>query len=179
MPNKVAFSNDHSNLEDIEEYYFDSDQALQEYFLSSAVPAKFIGYSLNMLQDELKARAKSLDRMCSLEILATLEARFRVDYLVRCQKKRRDVFSKKLRAIYRKKENQASLVDDIISTWRKEHPEHKARLDNLQGALDYRNWLAHGRYWLPKKMPNLSKYDYLFLYSLADDILGNIDLLES
>ncbi|HDM8188406.1 hypothetical protein [Vibrio ouci] len=179
MPSKVAFSNDHSNLEDIEEYYFDSELALQQYFLSSEVPAKFIGCSLSMLQEELKDRTESLDRMCSLEILATLEARFRVDYLVRCQKKKRDVFSKKLRAIYRKKENQASLVDDIISTWRREHPEHKARLDSFQGALDYRNWLAHGRYWQPKKMPHLSRYDYLFLYSLADDILGNIELLES
>lgn len=179
MPKKVSFSNEHSNLEEIEEYYFDSDQALQQYFLSPTVAPKFIGYTLIELQSELKNRTENLDRMCSLELLAALEARFRVDYLVRCQKKKRDGFSKKMRAIYRKKENQASLVDDIISTWRKEHPQHKARLDSLQGALDYRNWLAHGRYWQPRKMPHISKYDYLSLYSLADDVIGNMELLES
>ncbi|HIF5584154.1 MULTISPECIES: hypothetical protein [Vibrio harveyi group] len=179
MPSKVAFSNKHSNLEDIEEYYVDSDAALRDYFLSPTVSPKFIGYSLQELQNELKIRVDSLDRMCSLEILSTLEARFRVDYLLRCQKKKRDRFSKKLRAVYHKKKNNASLVDDIIGTWRKEFPEHKTRLDNLQKALDYRNWLAHGRYWQTKKTPHISSYDYLSVYTLADEILGNIDLIES
>ena len=179
MSNKVAFSNEHSTLEDIEQYFFDSERALESYFLGDTVPASFVGYTLYELQDELKSRKESLDRMCSLEILSTLEARFRVDYLVRCQRKKRDPFSKKLRAIYRKQQNRASLVDDILTTWKKERTEYKPGLDKFQKAIDYRNWLAHGRYWTPKKMPQMKQYDFLNLYSLADNILQNIELVDS
>lgn len=179
MSKKVAFSNEHSTLEDIEQYFFDSERALESYFLGDTVPPSFVGYTFIELQDELKSRKESLDRMCSLEILSALEARFRVDYLVRCQRKKRDPFSKKLRAIYRKQENRASLVDDILSTWKKERSEYKPRLDKFQKAIDYRNWLAHGRYWTPKKIPQMQQYDFLSLYSLADDILQNIELVES
>jgi len=123
------------------------------------------------LNAELKSRKEHLDRMCVLEILATLEAKFRIDYLMRCQKKKRDKLSKAFREIYKKKKNKASLNDDIIRTWKNEFPLHKTRLDKLSKALDYRNWLAHGRYWLPKKSPHIAEYDYLSIYSLAVDII--------
>lgn len=142
------------------------------------IPAKFIGYSKEQLDKELKDRKETLDRMCSLELLTAIEARIRIDYIVRGQNKLRDDFSKKIREIYDKKENRASLVDDILLTWKNEKPSHKARLDNLGKAIDYRNWLAHGRYWLPKKHPHINRYDYLSIYSLASDILTNLDLIE-
>lgn len=176
---KVAFSQSHSSIDDIEDYYIDSEESLNHYFNSAMVPARFIGYTKNELDNELKDRKQTLDRMCSLEVLAAIEARIRIDYLVRCQNKKRDSFSKKLRAIHNKKNNKASLMDDIAMTWKQHFPEHKARLDNLGKAIDYRNWLAHGRYWLPKKSPYIYNYDYLAISLLASDILSNMDLRES
>jgi hypothetical protein len=183
MANKVSFSGQHGSLEDIEEYYVDSESALNCYFEPSSagriIPARFIGYTKEEIGNELKSRKESLDRMCSLEILAAIEAKFRIDYLVRSQKKKKDDLSKAFRKIYRIKKNKASLTDDIIRTWKSEYPLHKTRLDNLGKALDYRNWLAHGRYWMPKKSPHISKYDYLTIYMLALDILGNMELHEN
>jgi hypothetical protein len=181
MANKVSFSEQHGSLEDIEEYYVDSENALNCYYEPSSagrIP-KFIGYTKEEIGNELKSRKESLDRMCSLEILATIEAKFRIDYLVRSQKKKKDDLSKKFREIYRTKKNKASLTDDIILTWKSEYPQHKTRLDNLGKALDYRNWLAHGRYWMPKKSPHISKYDYLTIYTLASDILEKMELHEN
>jgi hypothetical protein len=184
MANKVSFSGEHGSLEDIEEYYVDSESALNCYFEPSGagriIPAaRFIGYTKEEISNELKSRKESLDRMCSLEILAAIEAKFRIDYLVRSQKKKKDDLSKAFREIYRTKKNKASLTDDIIQTWKSKYPQHKTRWDNLGKALDYRNWLAHGRYWMPKKSPHISKYDYLTIYMLASDILGNMDLHEN
>jgi hypothetical protein len=71
------------------------------------------------------------------------------------------------------------LTDDIIPAWKGKYPQHKTRLDNLGKALDYRNWLAHGRYWMPKKSPHISKYDYLIIYTLASDILEKMELHEN
>lgn len=178
---KVSFSKTHSSIEDIEEYYVDSETALNHYFNPlnfTEIPDRFIGYTKSEFDTELKTRKETLDRMCSLEILATIEARLRIDYLVRCQNKKRDKLSRQLRKIYQTKVNKASLVDDIIATWKHIFPEHKTRLDYLVKALDYRNWLAHGRYWLPKKTPHLYKYDYLDMFTLASDILSNMDLYE-
>ena len=181
MANKVSFSGQQGSLEDIEEYYVDSENALNCYYEPSSASQnpKFLGYTKEEISNELKSRKESLNRMCSLEILAAIEAKFRIDYLIRSQKKKKDDFSKKFREIYRTKKNKASLTDDIIRTWKSEYPQHKTRLDNLGKALDYRNWLAHGRYWMPKKSPHISKYDYLTIYTLASDILENMELHEN
>lgn len=180
---KTAFSNAHSSIDDVEDYYIDSEESLNSFYdfdLSSGlIPAKFVGYSKAELDEELKARKETLNRMCSLEVLASIEARLRIDYIIRGQNKLRDQFSRKLREIYDKKENRAHLVDDILSTWKAEFPAHKARLDNLGKAIDYRNWLAHGRYWQPKRTPHIYRYDYLSIYTLASEILTNMDLVES
>lgn len=180
---KITFSNEHSKIDQIEEYYSDSEESLNAYYCSNSLlgvmPARFVGYSRDEIDRELRGRKDTLDRMCSLELLAAIEARLRIDYIVRGQDKLKDEFSRKIREIYREKENRASLTDDILFTWKKEQPKHKARLDDLGKALDYRNWLAHGRYWQPKKSPHINKYDYLSIYALASDILGNMDLVES
>lgn len=179
----TSFTNAHSTIEEIERYYIDSEDSLNSYydvdFESDEILAKFIGYSKDEAFNELKERKETLDRMCSLELLAAIEARIKIDYIIRGQDKLRDDFSKKVRVVYDSKENRASLKDDIIAVWRTELPEHKKRLDNLAQALDYRNWLAHGRYWHPKRAPHIYKYDYLSIYSLAEDILENMALLES
>jgi len=180
---KTSFTNSHSKIEDIEEYYVDSEDSLNTFydvdFESGEISAKFLGYSKKEIFGELKERKETLDRMCSLELLAAIEARVKIDYIIRGQDKLRDDLSKKIRVVYDSKENRASLKDDIISVWRTEFPKHKTRLDNFGLALDYRNWLAHGRYWQPKRAPHIHRYDYLSIYSLAEDILDNMDLLES
>lgn len=179
----TSFTNLHSKIDDIEEYYVDSEESLNAFydvdFESGEISAKFFGYSKDEVFEELRVRKETLDRMCSLELLSAIEARVQIDYIIRGQDKLRDNISRKIRAVYDIKGNKASLKDDIISVWRTEHPEHKTRLDNFCLALDYRNWLAHGRYWIPKRAPHINKYDYLSIYSLAEDILDNMDLLES
>ncbi len=180
---KVAFSQEHSSIDDVEEYYVDSTASLDNFFnfatATVSFPARFIGYTKSDLDDELKSRKDTLDRMCSFEVMAAIEARFRVDYLTRCQEKKKDSLSKKLREIYKRRANKANFVDDILAAWKEEHPEHKARLDKFGKALDFRHWLAHGRYWQSKTSPHIYQYDYLGVYLLAVDLLSNLDLHDS
>lgn len=128
---KTSLSNEHSKIEQVQEYYSDSEDSLNSYYSHMVsegfAPAKFTGYSLGEIKKELKVRKDTLDRMCSLELLASVEARLRIDYLVRGQGKLKDDFSKKIRVIYDAKKNRASLVDDILYTWKIENPSHKAK----------------------------------------------------
>ncbi|WP_215900700.1 hypothetical protein, partial [Acinetobacter sp. TUM15064] len=126
----------------------------------------------------LSEHKRTLDRMSALEILAFLEARFRIDYLIRCQNKKKDLLSRNLRQIYKVKGNRASLTDDILKEWKVVNSNHKILLDSFKNALDYRNWLAHGRYWEPKKTSHVKKYDYLSVIFLANELLNNLTLYE-
>lgn len=179
---RPSFSNEHPTIEEISEYYIDSEESLNSYFphisMNGNFPTKFIGYTVAEVIDELKTRKETLNRMCALETLAAIEARFRIDYINRSKNKLKDPLSRKLRAIYRKKENRASLPDDIISTWKAENPGKKNILDEFSRALDYRNWLAHGRYWIPKKHPHISRFDYLSISILASQVISGLDLVE-
>ncbi|MNV02604.1 hypothetical protein D3C71_928430 [compost metagenome] len=176
MANKVRFSQQHSKIEDIEKFYFYSEQSLIPYF--SEKNSYFTGFSISELDEELKQHKLVLDRMNALEILALLEARFRIDYLIRCQERKKDDFSRALREVYKQRENKASLTDDILKLWKEFYPQHKTIFDSFQKALDYRNWLAHGRYWEPKKSPHISKYDYLTISLIASEIMKNLILFE-
>jgi len=177
MVKKVRFSQKHSTIEDIEKFYFYSEQALIPYF--SERNSYFTGFSISELDKEIREHRLVLDRMGALEILALLEARFRIDYLIRCQERKKGDFSRALRDVYKLKENKASLTDDILKVWKEFHPQHKAIFDSFQKALDYRNWLAHGRYWEPKRSPHISKYDYLAISLIASEIMENVVLFEA
>ncbi len=109
-------------------------------------------------------------------MLTALEAAFRVDYLYRCQKKMKDDLSRAFRKIYRDREENARLDEDIFETWKRKSLAPGPRLiGELRGAFKFRHWLAHGRYWEPKLG---RKYDFNFIYSLADDVLNAFPLLE-
>lgn len=176
MVSKVRFSDNYSSIEDIEKFYYYSNESFKPYFTEHN--SYFFGYSIPELNIELSEHKLTLDRMSALEILAFLEARFRIDYLIRCQNKKKDLLSRNLRQIYKVKGNRASLTDDILKEWKVVNSNHKILLDSFKNALDYRNWLAHGRYWEPKKTSHVKKYDYLSVIFLANELLNNLTLYE-
>src|SRR5699024_1674162 len=116
MVKKVRFSEQHSTIEEIEKFYFYSEQSLIPYF--SERNSYFTGFSILELNNELREHKLALDRMSALEILAFLEARFRIDYLIRCQERKKDILSRAFREVYKSKENKASLTDDILKVWK-------------------------------------------------------------
>jgi hypothetical protein len=183
MSKRVALSNEHSSLDDIQSYYVDSENALNAYFMDSHLTGsssvRFFGYTTDKLNAELQHRKEYLDRMCSLEVLSAIEARFHIDYIVRTEKRKKDDLSKAFRKIFKERRQKVTLKDHLIKTWRIQYPQHKTRLDKFSKALDYRHWLAHGRYWQPNRSPHSANYDYLEIYTLASDIFAHMDLRES
>lgn len=174
MAKIISFSNQHSKIENVEYYYFHSSKSLDLYFNKNNT--YFTGYSSSELKDELKENIEILDRMCSLEMLAMLEARFRMDYIYRCVHKKKDKLSLVLRTIYQEKQKKASLPDEILFSWKAVYPEHKKEIDRFKNALNYRHWLAHGRYWEPRLA---QEYDYLSISLLSSEIIRKISFFET
>jgi len=177
MSKNIALSDQYSKIEEIEKYYTQSNKAFDYYFMINNLD--FIGLSIDELNQSRQQQVKFLDRQCSLELLSFLEARFRIDYIIRCKERKKDSLSKAFREIQRKKNHKISLIDDIVSTRKQLFPQNKPLFDQFQKSLDYRNWLAHGRYWEPIRNPHIKKYDYLSIQLLTNQLLENIDLYDS
>jgi len=178
----VSLSDEHSSIEEVENYFVVSNDALYDFYSTSSIdmviPARLIGLTKDEIEKEIKEKQLMLERMCSLELLAALEARIKIDYIHRVKARFKDNLSRDFRQLHRKKQNKASLVDDLLYLRKKNTNGNQKEINELINAIDYRNWLAHGRYWIPKKAAHINKYDYLSIKTLAIDILSKLDLIE-
>jgi hypothetical protein len=166
---------DSDTIVEVAEYHNDVLASLKYFSKTSPsfVSTRYFGSSLG---DVLAARIEETDLRSAFFVLAALEAAFRVDYLYRCQKKEKDDVSRAFRAIYKEREANANLDEDIFETWKRKSSAPGPRLiGELRGAFNFRHYLAHGRYWEPKLG---RKYDFNFIYSLADDVLNAFPLLK-
>jgi hypothetical protein len=178
MAKRVSFSKLNLEIQEISAHHSDTEAALKDYYHFSEtrtlLPAKFLGYSEDELLAEFHKRIEELEKTSSLTLLSSLEAKFRMDYLERCYQKKKDKLSRDFRLLHKKKANRASLEEDILERWKKHYPEHSYLISELIGALKYRHWLAHGRYWEPKLG---RKYDYYDVYVLSEQIYNTLPFI--
>lgn len=175
MSDKVIFSGQHLELEEIAAHYLDIEAVLRQHFLHiSTLGDRFVGFTNAELSEVLEQRLEEESRSGSLLILAALEAAFRIDYLQRVYAKKKDVLSRRFREIYKEKGSRVSLEDEILDAWVKHTNVSKALIGDLRGAFKYRHWLAHGRYWKPKLG---QRYDYDGIYLLAESIFNSFPLI--
>jgi hypothetical protein len=153
---------------EIAEYHNDVVASLKLYFREEppSFSARFIG---RHPIDVLAARIEETDLRSALAILTCVEAAFRVDYECRCQKRMKDDLSRAFRAIHKARKARVSLEEDIFESWKENSVGSRQLIGELRGAFKFRHWMAHGRYWKPKLG---RKYDFNFVYSLADDVLN-------
>ena len=180
MSERVSFSKLNLNLQEIAEHHSDIENALKDYYSFSggvglSSQSKFRGYTQQELLTEFKKRIEELERTSSLSLLSSLEASLIIDYLSRCYGKKKDPLSRDLRELHNSKAQRASLEQDILTIWKKHHPDFQPLISELIGAFKYRHWLAHGRYWKPKLG---RKYDYQYTYSLAIQLYSSLPLMD-
>lgn len=172
---KVPFSKRNLDIPDVALHHTDVENSLRLYFGPNAASlnARFVGYSQSEVTAELNERLAELELASALTILSAVEAAFRIDYLQRCYQREKDAISRAFRNLHKRKRARAHLEEEILEIW-KEHTSGAATLiSELRAALNFRHWLAHGRYWEPKFG---RKYDYLSIYTLAANVFANFPL---
>jgi hypothetical protein len=166
---------DRNTILEVAEYHNDVVASLR-YFSKTSPSFVSTRYFGRPLGDVLAVRIEETDLRSAFFVLTALEAAFRIDYLYRCQRKMKDDLSRAFRVIYRDRAENASLDEHIFETWKERSSAPGPRLiGELRGAFNFRHYLAHGRYWEPKLG---RKYDFSFMYSLADDVLNAFPLLK-
>ena len=135
------------------------------------------GMSLDEVAAYFEGLLDEADKQASLFLIAAAEATLRVDFLERVYQRRRDPVSRVFRNVYktRRDHNKVNvrLEDDILDTWAAEVPGAKSHVGTFKGALRFRHWLAHGRYWVPKLG---QRYDPSGLVQIIADLFDRIGL---
>ena len=156
------------SLAEIAEYHNDTVDALT-FFLQALWQqgaSRFHGSSPAGFRDLLHDRIEETELRSSFAILAAVEATFRNDCEFRATNRLKGELSKAFREIYRtRKKRERVRLDDILDLWVQHDPSVKRAVGELRGALHFRHWLAHGRYW---ERPAHGGFDYLSIYNLAE-----------
>jgi len=159
----VKTNPDRPRLEDVwEQYQVTRDSIVQAAehtkgsiaFASGTTHPRFFAMSLDEVEEFFRARLDETDRQACLSLVASAEAALCVDFWERVHGRKKDPVSRAFRGISRipcaHGRLKVRLDEHILQTWAEMVPQAKARVGELRGALKYRHWLAHGRWWVPK-----------------------------
>lgn len=168
MAKRASKSNEQITITEVAEIFSFREKSLNLYF-SNENPEfinSFTGYTEKEIKTELEEQIEEAEKDACLNLLACIEARFRIDYIIRCENKHKDEISRKFRSLFSDYQYRIPLERGILEEWKNSTEISSSIISNIKGAFKYRHWLAHGRYWTYKS----SKYDFYGMYSLAEQI---------
>lgn len=179
MKRRVTFSGEHKEIEDIIGLYYLNKDAILAYkkqiHKGTLIPKEeLVGYTSDELDYYFTGKIGEFETLISLDMLSSVEAKLKMDYLTRVYNRNKDSLSRNFQAIYREKFDRVSLKEDILENWQQAYPDSKKYINEYKSALRFRNWLAHGSYWNPKLKK--SKYDILTVYSICNGLLKNLKI---
>lgn len=168
MAKKASKSNNYFEFKEVAEIYNFREKSLKLLFSENnpTFISDFSGYTPNEIKSELAVQIEEIEKDACLNLLACIEARFRIDYIIRCEKRYKDSISRKFRDYFSDHQYRISLEDGILEEWKNNTKINSSVISNIKGAFKYRHWLAHGRYWTYKSQ----KYDFYGLYTLAEQV---------
>ncbi|MBO9570945.1 MAG: hypothetical protein J7497_01855 [Chitinophagaceae bacterium] len=155
----MKFSNKFTTIEEIESWHQDQYQALTnfkshqvELALSGnrSLNEKFSELTIDELHSYFDESLEELDYLVSFNLLSAVEAHIRMDFYSKIKDKPRVNITTRYRELYKEKGDMVSLEEDLLRILKEELPDHKSSFSDYIGALKFRHWIAHGRYWVPK-----------------------------
>ena len=166
MFRRVSFSENHPEFDDIGEHYDVFVESMNLYYsqLNPTFISKFKFYSREEVERERESRLEEIDASLALTLLASIEASFRIDYLQRCYREKKDLLSRNFFELYERKGSHVSFENEILDGWKRHSNVPLTLLEEIKGAFKYRHWLAHGRYWIPRLG---RRYDFSNIFGLA------------
>jgi hypothetical protein len=129
---------------------------------------RLVGKTPDEVDRELASRLDESDLRSAFFALTSLEASFRIDFDLRCRRRLKDDLSIYFRQVKRTRKDEVRLDEDILEGWKRHADAPPALISDVRGALKFRHWIAHGRYWTPKLG---RKYDFDYVHLMAHSII--------
>jgi hypothetical protein len=176
---RVTFSQDVASVAAVWDWYTTSRRALSRYqaYLAKslrsrqAVPQGFTGLTPEELRERFQGFSRELQFAASLGMMAAAEAALRQDYAERVYRRKKDDLSRDMRKLHKEKGRRVSMSDDLLAIWAEHHPSCTRASGKFRGAIRFRDWLAHGRWWLPKLGRNYLPED---VFDIADQLFHSL-----
>jgi hypothetical protein len=177
MDKRVSLSGEELDLPEIADFYATSEAATLEYFssMSPAFQLQFAAATPDEVEERSTECLREIDLTGSMCVMAAMEAAIRVDYLSRAYLRKKDPLSRAMRELHDKKQQHASLQDDLLPLWRDFGDVSQKLFGLIIQAMRYRHWLAHGRYWTLKSVA----FDFSTVYGLVDALLDVMDAYDA
>lgn len=180
----VDFNPDKPGPDDIHSLFVECKTAIEYRFdpdLNPTFSEDFALLSSELIEERKKRMLDELSLRASFFLLAYIESLFRTDLVLRVgtnRKGRSDLLTNMYKSEYNpaKKIFSYSLVDFIFERWKvyaDNLPFSKEMIDtlrNLPQYFDFRNWMAHGRYWTYREANYMRKYNYAQVQMLMSKI---------
>ena len=157
------------------DYYRRSREALAalRQNIASSADSQSLFYQMTdeEVEQALRQMATELDHEVTLLLTASFEAIFQVDFLERVAKKRKEPVSRRMRALRKRHKNRRILFEEILDLWQKQTGS-KGLIGQLKQLIQFRHWLAHGRYWVQKS--GLEKVDPLEAWTRGTAVFDSL-----
>lgn len=141
---------------------------LANFKAGKPLPVHFIGMHKRHLEEYFTQCEKALDYATGFQLLSSIEASLRLDFLGRVNKPRpTSKIDKTFQDIFEVKAFKVNLEEDILEQWKEHKPACVNEIGQFKQILRFRHWLAHGQYW----QPDFPKYAPLQAYSIGKNIL--------
>lgn len=124
------------------------------------------------LNDYFRDSEEELEHLICFDLISATEAVLRLDFYTKVYNKDKSNIGRTFRTLEKKKGNKISLEDDIIANWKEIVVARKNDFSNFLGLINYRHWLAHGRYWKPKIG---QQYTPSIAYNIAENIFDIVN----
>lgn len=134
--------------------------------ISIEVPSDLQFLTPEEIDSALNKKLDQLSIASSFQLFAAFEGAIRFDTINRQRKGRVGKELKKM--IKRAKKNLKDIdIKDIINCWCQRYSINQTNLSTIKGLLQYRHWLAHGRYWDNINLPvSKSAITPMYIYQL-------------
>ena len=114
-------------------------------------------------------------------LLSWIESLFRKDFVARISRhKRKDCLSTYYLESYNPAEKTYRYgLNKIFDAWKNNSPKLSDKeidvLRKLPQYFEYRNWIAHGRYWMFREANWQKKYNFDSVYIMASEVIETFD----
>lgn len=181
IPSDFGFSKNAASLSEVNDYYKKVKSTLDDKYdqFGQWYVYYFIGRQLEDVKREHKKLMRELNIQACMALLSVVEATLKTDFVCRVRRQKRkdpdDSHFVDVLASYDKL-YKVRIKEDLIDYWKEklktEVDVHHFNI--MKERIDYRNWIAHGRYWNKFGNAGREKFSFDSLYIEVNNFMGEV-----
>lgn len=177
IPSSFKLSSNPITLDGVADYYDSTRKAIEVFYNQEGMNPELVGKSPKEVRQKRESLLRELSIECGMMLISAVEAAFRSDFVLRCRRSKKEQIDRDFKQILDGVTElyHVRIKEDLIDRWAKEYPSDKHSFSLLKNRLDYRNWIAHGRYWNKFQNAGVSTMAFTSLLMEVQNAMAVVD----